>query len=73
MAERDVVSRLMLARAYHDDSLGPAFSWAIHEAREAEFIAERAANLSQTGVLPAYPHIVLLLAEASFVGDSDAQ
>lgn len=71
MAERDVVSRLMLARAYHDDSLGPAFSWAIHEAREAEFVAEHASNLALTGIQPVYPPIVLLLAEASFQGATD--
>jgi len=44
--------------------LRPAYDHAIVLAKEAEFEAERAQNLAQTGVAPAYPPLVRLLAEA---------
>ena len=45
-------------------SLQPAFSLAIATAREVEYEAHRAANLSGASVDPAYPPWVTLLAKS---------
>jgi hypothetical protein len=42
----------------------PAFEHAIHLAMEAEYQANYASNQAQCGVDPAYPPLVLLLADA---------
>lgn len=45
--------------------LRPAFDHAIVLATEAEFEANRAASIAQTYISPAYPPLVLLLAESA--------
>ena len=60
----DVVAALCRGRELAWANLRPAFDHAIALAREAEYEADRAGNLAQTSVEPAYPPLVLALAEA---------
>lgn len=60
-----VVDQLETARSVAWESLRPAFDHAISLAREAEHEAARAANIVMTHVAPAYPPLVLRLAESS--------
>lgn len=63
----DIVTALRRGREVAWASLRPAFDHAIALAVEAEYEARRAGNLAQTSVDPAYPPLVLILADA---GDS---
>ena len=60
-----VVDQLKSARHCAWASLRPAFDHAIGLAHEAEYEAKRAANVAMTHVAPAYPPLVLRLAEAA--------
>lgn len=60
-----VVDQLESARSVAWASLRPAFDHAISLAREAEHAAERAANIAMTHAIPAYPPLVLQLAESA--------
>lgn len=62
-----VVLHLLRVREIAWASLRPAIDHALALAREAEYEAHRASNLAQTSVEPAYPPLVLGLADA---GDS---
>lgn len=62
-----VVAALRRGREVAWASLRPTFDHALALAYEAEHEAHRAANLAQTSVTPAYPPLVLALADA---GDS---
>jgi hypothetical protein len=59
-----IVWKLKAARDVAWSDLVPAFDLAIMQAEQAEHEAARAQNLAQTGVEPAYPPLVLRLAEA---------
>lgn len=65
------VRRLRIARENEWSKLQPAFDWAIHEAIEAEYRANVAADAALTNVEPKYPTIVRLLAEA--INEEDYQ
>lgn len=61
---RDVIGRLQAARGLAWAALVPAYDLAIMQAEQAEYEAERAMNLAQCGTSPAYPPLVIKLAEA---------
>ncbi len=61
----DVVTRLYRTRGYVWQSMIPAIDHAIALAREADYEAERASNAVQAGIPPAYPPLVLMLADAA--------
>lgn len=60
-----VVDQLKSARHCAWASLRPAFDHAISLAHEAEYEAERAANVAMAHATPTYPPLVLRLAEAA--------
>ncbi|MFF8817297.1 hypothetical protein ACF07D_04765 [Leucobacter sp. NPDC015123] len=61
----DTIKRLTEARALAWDTLVPAFDHAIVLAEEAEALAAHAQNAAQIGCEPAYPALVVKLANAS--------
>lgn len=60
-----VTDNLERARAVAWFDLRPAFDHALVVAREAEHEADRAANAVMSHVDPAYPPLVILLAQAA--------
>lgn len=60
----DTINRLKRARGTAWAALRPAFDHAIMQAKEVEYLALQAQNIAMTGVDPAYPPLVLLLAES---------
>jgi hypothetical protein len=60
----EIMERLQRARGVAWDALRPAFDHAIVLAKEAEHQADWAANQVQTGVSPAYPPLVQMLAQS---------
>jgi hypothetical protein len=60
----ETMERLTRARESAWFGLQPAFDHAIALAKEAEYQAGRASNEVQAGVSPAYPPLVVLLAES---------
>ncbi|WP_336991062.1 hypothetical protein [Leucobacter sp. VD1] len=59
-----VIEKLRRARDIAWADLVPAFDHAIVLAEEAEALAEHAQNAAQTGCAPAYPPLVMKLAES---------
>jgi hypothetical protein len=60
----EVMERLQRARGLAWAALVPAFDHAIALAKEAEHQAAYASNEVQAGISPAYPPLVMLLAES---------
>ena len=67
----EVIEKLRRARSMAWADLVPAFDHAIVLAEEAEATAERAANEVQVSTSPAYPALVMKLAES--IRDEPAQ
>ena len=61
----DLTDRLRTGRGLAWAALIPAFDLAIAQAEQAEYEADRAMNLAQCGTSPAYPPLVVKLAEAT--------
>lgn len=59
-----VIDRLKAARAIVWQDLTPAFDYAIMQAEQAEHDADRSTIAAQYGFQPAYPPLVLKLAES---------
>lgn len=59
-----MVERLIKARGVAWYALLPAFDLAIMQANQADYEAARAANMAQCSVQPAYPPLVVALAES---------
>ena len=60
-----VVDRLRFGRGLAWAALVPVFDLAIAQAEQAEYEADRAANLAQASAAPAYPPLVMKLAESA--------
>jgi hypothetical protein len=60
----EILERLHTGRGLAWADLIPAFDLAIIQAEQAEYEADRAMNLAQCGASPAYPPLVLKLAES---------
>ena len=60
-----MVEKLRNARGYAWKMLQPAFDHAISMAEECEYLAGQASNMAQTACEPAYPPLVVKMAEAS--------
>lgn len=60
----ETMERLVRARDTAWFALQPAFDHAIALAKEAEYQGKRAANDVQAAISPAYPPLVVLLAES---------
>lgn len=61
----EVMEKLRAVRSTAWAKLVPAIDHAIAQAEECEYIAAQASNMARCSVEPAYPPLVVKLAEAS--------